>query len=51
MEKKKPYMKPKLTQVDLRPEEAVLGGCKTAGITGPAQASCTGPTTCSTVES
>ena len=28
---KKPYQKPEVRQVPLRPEEAVLGGCKTAG--------------------
>ena len=27
---KRPYQKPKVRQVPLRPEEAVLGGCKTA---------------------
>ena len=28
---KKPYVKPEMSQVSLRPEEAVLGGCKVAG--------------------
>lgn len=28
---KKPYAKPELTRVGLRPEEAVLGACKTIG--------------------
>jgi hypothetical protein len=32
---KKPYARPVLKQVALRPEEAVLGNCKTAGISGP----------------
>lgn len=32
---KKPYAKPVLKQVALRPEEAVLGNCKTSGVTGP----------------
>jgi hypothetical protein len=27
---KKPYQKPEVRRVPLRPEEAVLGGCKTA---------------------
>jgi hypothetical protein len=27
---KKPYTKPEVKQVQLKPEEAVLGGCKTA---------------------
>ncbi|MGA9883551.1 MAG: hypothetical protein WBQ34_07525 [Candidatus Acidiferrales bacterium] len=34
--KKKQYEPPKLTRVSLRPEEAVLGACKTASISGPA---------------
>jgi hypothetical protein len=34
-QQKKPYVKPKLRQVDLRPEEAVLGNCKTTGTSGP----------------
>jgi hypothetical protein len=36
---RKPYEKPTLSQVSLRPEEAVLGSCKTMGGTGPASAS------------
>lgn len=32
---KKAYSKPELIQVPLRPEEAVLGNCKTAGVVGP----------------
>jgi hypothetical protein len=32
---KKPYVKPEFIQVALRPEEAVLGGCKTAAAAGP----------------
>jgi hypothetical protein len=28
--KKRPYHKPQIERVRLRPEEAVLGGCKTA---------------------
>lgn len=32
---KKPYSKPRLKRVNLRPEEAVLGNCKTAGTSGP----------------
>jgi len=30
-EGKKPYEPPRLTNIGLRPEEAVLGHCKTAG--------------------
>jgi hypothetical protein len=32
---KKPYVKPKIRRVELRPQEAVLGGCKTNGQTTP----------------
>jgi hypothetical protein len=32
---KKPYRKPELTQVALRPDEAVLGACKISGGGGP----------------
>ncbi|HEX8650889.1 MAG TPA: hypothetical protein VF708_08600 [Pyrinomonadaceae bacterium] len=28
---KKPYLKPKLRRVELRPQEAVLGSCKSMG--------------------
>lgn len=41
--KKKPYTKPEITQIALRPEEAVLGGCKVAGAGGPNRG---GGTTC-----
>jgi hypothetical protein len=32
---KKPYSKPEVKQVPLRPDEAVLGACKTQGGAGP----------------
>lgn len=32
----KPYEPPTVTRVSLRPEEAVLGACKTASTSGPA---------------
>jgi hypothetical protein len=32
---RKPYSKPELIQVALRPEEAVLGFCKSSGAAGP----------------
>lgn len=48
---KKPYEKPKLTEVSLRPEEAVLGNCKTAAVSGPAQSDCTLFTGCASVGS
>jgi hypothetical protein len=38
---RKPYEKPTLSQVALRPEEAVLGNCKTMGVAGPAESDCT----------
>lgn len=46
-ETKQPYVKPELRQVSLRPDEAVLGNCKTASSSGPIQALCTSPTACS----
>jgi hypothetical protein len=44
---RQPYAKPQIQEVPLRPEEAVLGACKTSGRSGPAQFRCTLPTTCS----
>jgi len=35
IESKKPYDAPKLTTISLRPEEAVLGHCKTSGSSFP----------------
>ena len=35
-----PYQPPEVVRVSLRPEEAVLGHCKTFTPTGPASASC-----------
>lgn len=32
---KKPYVAPKLSTISLRPAEAVLGHCRTAGSAGP----------------
>jgi len=32
------YQSPQVTRVSLRPEEAVLGHCKTAGMAGPISA-------------
>jgi hypothetical protein len=34
------YHPPQVVRVSLRPEEAVLGHCKVAGITGPISSSC-----------
>jgi hypothetical protein len=48
--RRKPYSKPEVKRVQLRPEEAVLGGCKIAG-GGPGafQAICSAPVNCSTI--
>jgi hypothetical protein len=48
LNEKKPYTKPQIQEVPLRPDEAVLGGCKTASGSGPAQHRCTTPASCST---
>jgi len=48
---RKPYAKPQIQEVPLRPDEAVLGGCKTSGGSGPAQARCTFPAPCSSTTS
>ncbi len=48
---KKPYVKPEMNQVSLRPEEAVLGGCKVAGTSGPGQPTCNAPAPCSALTS
>jgi hypothetical protein len=34
------YRPPQVVRVNLRPEEAVLGHCKVAGVAGPIGASC-----------
>jgi hypothetical protein len=44
---KRAYQTPELTQVSLKPEEAVLGTCKQAGQSGPAQSLCLSPAPCS----
>ena len=45
---KRKYMKPEIARVPLKPEEAVLGACKTAGVGGPVSSDCTVPVGCST---
>ncbi|MGC2170226.1 MAG: hypothetical protein WA555_14020 [Candidatus Sulfotelmatobacter sp.] len=37
---KKPYERPQLVVISLRPEEAVLGHCKITGSGGPISTSC-----------
>lgn len=48
---RKPYARPEITRVPLKPEEAVLGACKTAGVGGPVSSDCTVPVGCSTAGS
>jgi len=50
-EPKKPYAKPEIRQVALRPEEAVLGSCKTSKTSGPGQGKCSAPSACSSLAS
>lgn len=44
---RKAYRKPEITQVVLRPEEAVLGACKQGKKSGPGGPRCYFPSTCS----
>lgn len=46
---KRPYTKPEVSEVPLRPEEAVLGACKTSIRSGPTQLRCSFPTSCSSL--
>ena len=46
---KKPYSKPEVQQVALRPEEAVLASCKTAAVSGSGQMKCSAPSACSSL--
>ena len=48
---KRPYAKPQIQEVPLRPEEAVLGGCKTASTGGPLQHFCNTSGACSALTS
>ena len=44
---KRPYVKPEIKQVQLKPEEAVLGGCKISTFAGAARVTCDfGPGQC-----
>lgn len=49
--KRLPYEKPTVHRVELRPEEAVLGSCKTHTGAGPISDSCTVPVGCSSAGS
>lgn len=44
---KKPYEKPEARRFPLRPEEAVLGFCKTNAASGPNSNGCRGLNACS----
>ena len=48
---KRPYAKPQIQEVPLRPDEAVLGGCKTASVSGPVQHRCNSPSSCAALTS
>jgi hypothetical protein len=50
-ETRKPYHKPALSEVPLRPEEAVLGNCKIQTISGPAMSDCASFTGCASLGS
>ncbi len=39
-DKRKPYAKPEIKRVPLRPEEAILGFCKTTTGAGPMSSAC-----------
>jgi hypothetical protein len=47
---RKPYQKPEVKQVRLKPEEAVLGGCKVNGNEGPV-GTCFNVTACAILQS
>ena len=50
-EKKKTYQTPTLTRFPLRPDEAVLGFCKSNASSGPSGGGCRGVSTCFTAGS
>jgi hypothetical protein len=49
--KKKAYEPPTLTVISLRPEEAVLGNCKTMSSGGPVSTTCASLGGCRTIGS
>jgi hypothetical protein len=49
--RKRRYATPEVRKVRLRPEEAVLGNCKSATVSGPGQANCSTPASCFTIGS
>jgi hypothetical protein len=48
---RKPYAKPVAKRVHLKPEEAVLGNCKSSGGSGPSAANCGLPIACASAGS
>jgi hypothetical protein len=48
---RRPYTPPSITRFPLRPEEAVLGFCKTPDSSGPNIGNCAIPSACSTMGS
>lgn len=48
---KRPYHKPEVVQIPLRPDEAVLGNCKTPNVTGPSAPNCGGGANCMSIGS
>ncbi len=46
MKKRKPYTKPEIRKVPLRPQESVLGFCKNSNTQGPQFGTCTRPGSC-----
>jgi len=48
--RKQTYTKPEVTKVCLKPNEAVLGGCKLVAVAGALNPQCT-DTMCATIES
>jgi hypothetical protein len=48
---RRPYEPPSVERVALRPEEAVLGACKTGSSGGPRASRCRSVATCSTIGS
>lgn len=48
---KKAYQPPRVVQISLRPEEAVLGHCKTTRSAGPISFSCSNLGACKTIGS
>lgn len=48
---RRPYSRPTLTAVPLRPDEAVLGPCKNNNSAGALQGICNVPAACSSINS